>query len=148
MKKEVTGWPRRSAWGLAAVGLITAALLAACGGGADDGEGEVTFVFRLRGASAAEAFRVSTASAAAIQAARAQLRLPPQERHLFPSGILREDHTGQNPPWHWRLVEVSLVESAIELCDARPSMVEADLPYWLGTVQRFCPWGAYVEAEL
>jgi hypothetical protein len=36
----------------------------------------------------------------------------------------------------------------MELCDGRPSMVEADLPYWLGTVKRFCPWGAKVVGEV
>lgn len=29
----------------------------------------------------------------------------------------------------------------------RPSMVEADLAYWIRTVQSFCPWGGCVHAE-
>jgi hypothetical protein len=35
-----------------------------------------------------------------------------------------------------------MAEMTIELCDGTPSLVEADLDYWLDTVQRFCPWGA------
>ena len=39
-------------------------------------------------------------------------------------------------------------EVTIELCDGRPSMVEADLGYWLRRVGSFCPWGSYVHAEI
>ncbi|MFO0470430.1 MAG: hypothetical protein ACK51Z_05245, partial [Pseudomonadota bacterium] len=34
------------------------------------------------------------------------------------------------------------------LCAGRPTLVEADLAYWLSTVRRFCPWGSYVYAVL
>jgi hypothetical protein len=37
---------------------------------------------------------------------------------------------------------VKLVEVTIELCDGRPSDLDRDLEYWLGTVKRYCPWGA------
>ena len=37
---------------------------------------------------------------------------------------------------------------AVEVCDGRPSMVEADVSYWLDTVGRFCPWGATVVERL
>ncbi len=37
-----------------------------------------------------------------------------------------------------------LVISKIELCDGTPSQVEANLDYWVDTVQRFCPWSAKI----
>jgi hypothetical protein len=37
---------------------------------------------------------------------------------------------------------VHVADMAIELCDGRPSMVQSDLSYWIGTVGQFCPWGA------
>lgn len=35
-----------------------------------------------------------------------------------------------------------MAEVTIELCDGTPSLVEADLDYWLNAVGRFCPWSA------
>ena len=49
--------------------------------------------------------------------------------------------------WHWDPESVHVADMAIELCDGRPSMVQADLPYWIGTVQQYCPWGAKVVAR-
>ena len=46
--------------------------------------------------------------------------------------------------WHWDPESVHVSDMAIELCDGRPSMVEADLGYWIDTVQQYCPWGAKV----
>ena len=31
-----------------------------------------------------------------------------------------------------------------EICDGCPADIEADTAYWLGTVRRFCAWGASV----
>jgi hypothetical protein len=47
-----------------------------------------------------------------------------------------------NTGWRWHLEEVTFVEVAIEVCDGRPSDVEAQ-----GTqfgAGRFCPWNARV----
>ena len=41
----------------------------------------------------------------------------------------------------------SLVEASVELCDGRPSMVDGNLTYWLGTVRSFCPWASFVYSE-
>ena len=53
---------------------------------------------------------------------------------------------GFNSPWSWHLdpATIEVPDLAIEVCDGRPSMVEADLPYWLSSVKAFCPWGARV----
>jgi hypothetical protein len=63
----------------------------------------------------------------------------------FPLGPLRRDDGGFNAPWTWHLdpAETRMVEMAIEVCDGRPSYVEAhqaDFP-------TYCPWGARVIAE-
>jgi len=65
-------------------------------------------------------------------------------------GEIREGDGGFNQPWGWHMVPstVHAADMAIELCDGRPSMVEDDLDYWLGTVKQFCPWGAVVEERI
>ena len=123
------------------------ALLASCGGG-DSQSDAVTFAFRLRGLPASEEFRVSTSSRQLIAQARAQLSLPESERRLFASGAIRAGNGGHNLGWRWHFADVALTEAAIELCDGRPSMVEADLNYWLNTVKSFCPWDSYVYSEV
>ena len=109
----------------------------------------VVFVFRLHGQAATEEFRVSSSSTEFLSQARAQLMLPEAQRFLFASGPIQAGNGGHNGGWHWHYTaNVALAELAIELCDATPSMVEADLDYWLNTVQSFCPWSSYVYAEV
>lgn len=125
------------------------AMLVACGGGSGDSQPElVTFAFRMQGLPASEEFRVSTSSPQFIAQARAQLSLPEAQRQLFASGAIRSGNGGHNLAWNWHLADATLTQAAIELCDGRPSMVEANLNYWLNTVKSFCPWGSYVHAEL
>jgi hypothetical protein len=50
--------------------------------------------------------------------------------------------TRENRGHTWHLRNVRLAEVTIELCDGRPSDLDGDLDYWLGTVKRYCPWGA------
>jgi hypothetical protein len=63
----------------------------------------------------------------------------------IPNGALRpgpgaDEH---NDPWSWHLdpEDVHMAETTIEVCDGRPSLVEAMLDAYLA-VGRFCPWGA------
>jgi hypothetical protein len=63
----------------------------------------------------------------------------------FPLGPLRSGNGGFNAPWTWYLDpgETRMVEAAIEVCDGRPSYVEAhqsDFP-------TYCPWAARVLSE-
>jgi len=62
----------------------------------------------------------------------------------IPSGRLIRGSVAYNRPWSWHIdsEDIHMAEMTIELCDGTPSLVEADLDYWLDTVQRFCPWGA------
>jgi hypothetical protein len=125
--------------------------LASCGGGGGGNSpapAEVTFTFRLHGAPASEEFRIRSSSQTFISAARMQLSLPEPQRHLFPVGGIASGSGGVNLAWSWHFNDATLSEVAIELCDGRPSFVEADLNYWLNTVHSFCPWSAYVYAEL
>ncbi len=119
-------------------------VLASCGG--SDPPPDPVFVFRLRGLPASESFRVHGGSPEFVAAARAQLALPQAQRRQFPNGRVVAGHGGHNAPWSWHLEDVELADATIELCDARPSMVEADLPAWIG--ERFCPWSGYVVQEL
>lgn len=67
-------------------------------------------------------------------------------RRLIVSGIVNSGNGGFNSPWSWHLDPATIIlsEAFIELCDARPSYVEAHLAEQLG--QRYCPWGARVNA--
>lgn len=90
----------------------------------------------------------ATTSSALIAAARAQLALPLEQRRLFPAGAIAAGNGGFNLNWGWHFTDISLVENAVEVCDGSPSMVQANLAYWLNTVRNFCPWSAYVDAEV
>ncbi len=62
------------------------------------------------------------------------------------AGDLTASDGGFNEPWswHWDPATVAVADFAIEVCDGRPSFVEADLDYWIDTVGAYCPWGARV----
>lgn len=126
--------------------------LVSCGGGSDAPPpaqpASTTFAFRLRGLPESEEFRFSTTSQAFISQARAELALPQAQRFRFVSGPIAAGNGGHNLAWGWHFTDAALVELSIELCDGRPSMVQADLNYWLGTVKSFCPWSSYVHAEV
>ncbi|MFI5005905.1 MAG: hypothetical protein ACHQKZ_00640 [Solirubrobacterales bacterium] len=63
----------------------------------------------------------------------------------FPIGPLRRGDGGFNAPWSWHLdpADVRMTEAAIELCDGRPSYVEAHV----GDYPTYCPWAARVMGE-
>jgi hypothetical protein len=50
--------------------------------------------------------------------------------------------TRENTGHRWHVRNVRLAEVTIELCDGLPSNVDDHLGYWVGTVKRYCPWGA------
>lgn len=129
------------------VTVLASTCLASCGGGSDP-PSPVTFAFRVHGLPASEEFRATISSPEVIARARAQLQRPQSERLLFANGAISPGNGGHNLRWSWHFGSVDLVDSAIELCDGRPSMVEANLDYWLNTVGRFCPWASFVHAEI
>lgn len=66
------------------------------------------------------------------------------------NGRLARGDGGFNAPWSWHLVPgtIEFVDLTTEVCDGRPSDVEADVEYWVETVGRFCPWGTEVVARV
>ena len=38
--------------------------------------------------------------------------------------------------------DIQIVDAAIELCDGRPSYVDAHLADYVDVIGRYCPWGA------
>jgi len=62
------------------------------------------------------------------------------------NGEIAHGDGGFNEPWSWHMIPetIALADFTIELCDGRPSLVEADLAYWVDTVGRFCPWGGRI----
>ena len=119
-----------------------AALRGGCADDPTDPEAFATFVVEVGG----EVFRVEVATGEQAQAL--EERRTSGIRGVV-SGTLRAGDGGFNAPWSWHL-DAATVEAAdlsIELCDGRPSMVEADLEYWTRTVKLFCPWGAKVVAR-
>lgn len=60
----------------------------------------------------------------------------------FPFGTVRPGHGGFNQPWSWHLdpADATFVEAAIEICDGRPSYLEAHLDEY----PVYCPWGGRV----
>lgn len=97
------------------------------------------FVLAVNG----EQFQVQVADPKEVNALQA--RLASGEVGVV-SGELLPGHGGFNQPWSWHLdpLTVHVPDASIELCDGRPSMIEADLSYWLDTVGQYCPWGARV----
>jgi hypothetical protein len=123
--------------------LITAVMTQAC----DDDvvgppEGSAVFELEVSG----EVFQVAVTDTAEIR--RLDARRQSGARGVV-SGELRTGNGGVNSPWSWHLepASVHVADMAIELCDGRPSMVQADLDYWIGTVRQYCPWGARVVAR-
>lgn len=139
----------REHWLHGALGAVV--LLGACGGGSDAGDGPfegTNFAFQSSDWPATERFVVRIDDTHVREMARAELALPPAQRQLFPNGRVHAGDGGHNARWRWHLRDVRLGAVAIEVCDGRPSMVEADLSYWIDRVERFCPWSARVVAEL
>lgn len=124
--------------------VVAAALGAALVVGCDSSTApeQETFVVEVSG----ETFKLRTADAAVI--ADLEARMASGEEGVI-SGRLLAGSGGYNAPWSWRLdpATVHVADMAIELCDGRPSMVEADTAYWIGTVKQFCPWGAVVVGK-
>jgi hypothetical protein len=68
----------------------------------------------------------------------------------IPNGrIRRGDGVGDhNAPFGWHLdaEDIEMAFATIELCDGRPSFVEAHIGEYVDVVGRYCPWGARLVA--
>lgn len=143
-------------------GLLTVLFLATgCGGGDGGGggtpgnetlpPGAVTFHFKMYGdASGVQDFQASATDPELIASARAQLDLPVEERKLHIDGQIAAGNGGDNLNWSWHYVidHWKLAEVSIEVCDGNAVLVNQAVDYWVNTMGRFCPWGAYVASEV
>jgi hypothetical protein len=120
----------------------TIAVLVALAGGACGTTDPSPAVAEFVVAVADERFVLRVSDPETIHLARERLR---GRSSTFPAGPLRRGDGGFNRPWSWHLdpVETRMVEVAIEVCDGRPSYVEAHLDEF----PTYCPWGARVVAE-
>lgn len=110
----------------------------------------VFFVFSMIGDSeGVQNFEAQTNDPLVISEARAQLALPFERRQLFIIGPIARGSSSENFDWTWHFIpnEWSLTETAIELCDGNPVLVEQAVDYWVDTVGQFCPWGSRIVGE-
>jgi hypothetical protein len=70
------------------------------------------------------------------------------KRKGMPFGPLHAGDGGFNRPWSWHFdeEEVVLAEFAIEICDGRPSLIEANVKN-ITFPMVYCPWDARIVAE-
>lgn len=121
-------------------------IASACGSDAPTSSGELRgSVFEVRVGN--ESFRVQVTSAPTIAAMRARMQSGTLGVLI---GSLAAGDGGVNAPYGWHLdpETVAVADVAVEVCDGRPSDVQGNLGYWLGTVRSYCPWGARIVSEL
>lgn len=125
--------------------VLAAVVLAGCGT-------PTAPTFGLRGGVLAtfsvsgEEFRVFVRDPAAADALLRLHRGAAGVSRLFPNGriLAGPGARNHNAPFRWHLDpdQIEMVELAIELCDGRPSYVEAHADEYIDVVGRYCPWGA------
>lgn len=74
-----------------------------------------------------------------------------KNQKYIPVGIIVDNRPGKGPhdkQWSWHLDpdSIRMAEVTIEVCDAVPSDVEAEIDYWVNTVKRYCPWSTRVDS--
>jgi hypothetical protein len=117
---------------------LVAALASGCGAASPASPSSAGAVATIRVVD--ELFRVSLTTPDQVDAARRAQSGGPAR---IPSGRIVVG-TAVNTGWKWHLEDIVFVETAIEICDGRPSDVERFGPAFGGG--RFCPWSATVIA--
>jgi hypothetical protein len=144
--------------------MLSVWLMVACFGGSDtdDGDSDVctpdcidtddacadrtggAFVtFQIAGE---ESFTTWTTNDAFIETAQAHLAAGTTQIPVFDDVIAGTDCADPQWSWHVDPAAVSWADVTIELCDARPSYIEANLDAWIAEVGQWCPWSAVVTA--
>ncbi len=115
--------------------LLLVALLPSCS--EDPTEVEAEFVVAVGD----ETFVMRTRDPETIRIARENIALP----RAHPTGPLLRGDGGFNAPWSWHFDpdRVRMAEISIEVCDGRPSYVEAHL----ADFPTYCPWGARIVRQ-
>jgi hypothetical protein len=105
-------------------------------------------IFRVRACAGAitspdgEIFRVLLRDSGLIARARALTGT-----HKIVAGRVVAGDGGFNSPWSWHLDPntVQFPDVTMEVCDACPGYVEANLGTWAGAM--YCPWSAEILGE-
>ena len=98
-------------------------------------------------------FVAATSNPEVIAKCLAELRLPLEERTLFPLGKLAQGNAGYNKnathnfSWHFIENDWEMVENGIEIYDGC-AYTDAELSDYLNTVERYGGWGNRVLEEL
>ncbi|HET9317971.1 MAG TPA: hypothetical protein VFQ51_20420 [Vicinamibacteria bacterium] len=118
--------------------LLLVALLPACSREDDPGEVPAEFVV----SAGSETFVMRVTDPETIRLAQEGIA---GRNQRFPIGPLLRGDGGFNAPWSWHFDpdRVRMTELAIEVCDGRPSYVEAHL----ADFPTYCPWGARVVRQ-
>jgi hypothetical protein len=117
-------------------------LVSSCGllGGPSKLHGGVLAVFEVE----SERFRVFVTKPSAIEQLLALQA--GQSSATIPSGKIRRGpgQARHNLPYSWHLdpQDFDMAELTIELCDGRPSYVQAHVDEYVDVIGRYCPWGA------
>ncbi|NIO00740.1 MAG: hypothetical protein GTO42_01155 [Candidatus Latescibacteria bacterium] len=133
--------------------IVLVAFTSSCGSEKDlqDLDGETGFRFGIwDDTTGVEDFVAVTADKGIISSARAQLLLPASQRSLHIHGVIGLGSGGHNLAWGWHFLpgQWSLTEESTEICDGRPSAIEASIDDWPDTLTLFCPLSSYVKAEI
>ncbi len=134
---------RRREISLVAAAVLAMALGAACGGGSPAAPARAVYVVDVVG----ERFRILLSDGERI--AEARRILAGEESQKIVAGRLLAGDGGFNDGYGWHMdpATVQFADASVEVCDGRPSAVEANLDYWLNTLGQYCPWAARIVAE-
>ena len=94
-------------------------------------------------------FVAATSDSIQIALATSQILLPDTLRDLHISGSVAHGNPGYNLQWHWhfRPDQWQLVQTSVEVCDVKPSVIEQDTSSWTDG-WLFCPFSSYVLREI
>lgn len=126
---------------------FVALAMAACSEGSTAPQQNPAFTIQVAGDGFSEEFVVEVATQSQVDELEARLDSGAEGVII---GDLLTGSGDFNAPWSWHMdpATVHAADASIEVCDGRPSMVEDDLDYWIGTVGNYCPWGAKVVDRL
>lgn len=140
----MSGWLARLRIVLAALAVMASLGAAGCKGSPTAPSPE------LRGGAVAtfsvgsEVFKVFVTNTTAID--RLNALLERSDAGSIPNGRIRRGPgaASHNAPYGWHLdpQDIEIVDTAIELCDGRPSYVQANVDEYVDVIERYCPWGA------
>jgi hypothetical protein len=103
----------------------------------------ITFQMDSSPSAAAEQFTVWSVNGSFIDSANAALNTGDRRTPMFDKVLAGGDC---DPAYHWHVdpAAMSFTDFATEVCDGRPSYLEANLSQWITAPGNYCPWGVTV----